>query len=213
MSINEPELISIGLIRVALSEVSVELREKAVKNVKLDVEAMQIELLLGRQNTDRASDSTYADFLGWVGKTSPQRHEAAIELAQQAGRYDGKNERKLNVAEHIGKLILLSIQDGKFEGVQVDGGILDQVRETAKKFNVTGAKDKDTVRKIWKTYRGVVHLGMAMDYCEKVPDQDENVLHLAERFRQGLSQNCPKGTSKPYVDPDEQTSFVYLSTI
>jgi hypothetical protein len=78
---------------------------------------------------------------------------------------------------------------------------------------VSGARDKDTLRKIWNSYRGVVHLGIAIDYCENHPAQNLHVFHLAELFRKTLSENCPKGTSKPYVDPGEQISFLYISTL
>ena len=148
-----------------------------------------------------------------MAETAGERHEAAFELSQTFNRYEDRNERKLNVAEQIGKLVWLSIQDKKFEGVQTNNGLLKQVQDDARKHDVSGAKDKDTVRKIWNTYRGVVHLGMAIDYCDESPDQNLNVLHVAERFRRDLSQSCPKGTSKPYVDPAEQISFLYISKL
>jgi integrase len=76
---------------------------------------------------------------------------------------------------------------------------------------LSGAKDLDVLRAIWKTYRGVVHLGMAMDYCDEQPDSERNVLHVAETYRRGLSLFCPKGTKKPYVPVDDQITFLYLS--
>ena len=110
-------------------------------------------------------------------------------------------------------LIWMSVQDKKFEGVHTSRGILQQVRDDAKFSAVGGAKDVDTLRNIWKMYRSVVHLGMAIDYCLDNPSQKMDVLELAELFRLGLSQNCPKGTSIPYIDPAVQISFVYLSRL
>ena len=157
------------------------------------------------------SDPKNAEFVQWIAKTSSERHEASYEFSQTARRYEERNERKLNVAEHIGKLVWLSIQDKKFEGVQTDEGILKQVRDVALENKVSGAKDLDVLRKTWKTYRGVVHLGMAMDYCDEQPDPERNVLHVAETYRRGLSLFCPKGTKKPYVPVGDQITFLYLS--
>lgn len=207
--INEPELRSIDLIRVALSETTAELREKAITNAKHEVVALRLATLSNTWGTDWMSVPQNAEFVQWIAKTSSERHEARYEFSQTDRRYEERNERKLNVAEHIGKLIWLSIQDGKFEGVHTDEGILKQVRDVALENGVSGAKDLDVLRATWKTYRGVVHLGMAMDYCEEDPER--NVLHVAETYRRGLSLLSPKGTKNPYVPEDAQTMFIYLS--
>ncbi|NRB17768.1 MAG: hypothetical protein HRU33_09440 [Rhodobacteraceae bacterium] len=213
ISINEREIDFIELIRLALSEGSIEERVQAIKNVKQDVVAWRINMLSGEHGTCWASDPNNAEFVQWVAKSSAERHEASFEFLLTTRRYEDKNNHKLNIAEHIGELIWLSIQDEKFEGVQTDRGILQQVRDDAKESGVRGARDRDTLRKIWNTYRGVVHLGRAIDFCENYPEQKWDVLHLAELFRKGLSENCPKGTSKPYVSPDDQISFVYSSKL
>lgn len=209
VSINEAELLSIGYIRVALSEATAELRGKAIANVKQDVEALLIETLNGRVGTDWMSHPQHAEFVQRIATTSTERHEASYNFLQTARRYDEGNERKLNVAEHIGKLIWQSVQDNKFTGLHTPGGILEQVRDEAKKDNVSGAKDKDTLREIWNAYRGVVHLGMAMDDLDQYPNHVQSVLDLAEIYRRRLSTFCPKGTEKPYVAAAEQTMFVY----
>ncbi len=211
VSINEPELLSIDLLRIALSETTPELREKALANAKHEVVALRLETLNDSLGTNWMSDLKNAEFVQWIARTSSERHEASYEFSQTARRFEERNERKLNVAEHIGKLIWLSIQDGKFEGVQTDKGILKQVRDVALENKVNKAKDLDVLRKIWKTYRGVVHLGMAMDYCDEQPDQERNVLHVAETYRRDLSLFCPKGTKNPYVPGDAQVMFLYLS--
>lgn len=211
VSINEPELQSIELIRVGLSEASPELREKAVVNAKHEVVAFRLETLMDKLPSDWMSDPQNADFVQWVAKTSSERHEAGYEFMQTGRRYEGGNERRLNVAEHIGKLIWHSIQDKKFRGVQTDEGLLKQVRYQAKEHKIRGARDVDTLRGIWNMYRGVVHLGMAIDYCDEYPNQNENVLDLAENYRRGLSSFCPKGTNDPYISESEQILFSYYS--
>lgn len=213
ITINEPQLLSIELFRLALSEDNSEQRLQAVRNVKHDVVASLLTQLFDGSVLENADPEIDAEFMQWVAKTSGERHEAAYELAQTAKRYESKNERKLNVAEQIGSLVWLSIQDKTFRGVHSESGLLDHVQHQARNLGVSGARDKDTVRKIWNTYRGVVHLGMAIDYCDESADQNLNVLHVAERFRRDLCLNCPKGTSKPYVDPDEQVSFIYISKL
>lgn len=211
VSINEPELLSIDLLRIALSETTAELREKVMANAKHEVVALRLESLSHSLGTNWMSDPKHAEFVQWIAKTSSERHEASYEFSQTARRFEDRTERKLNVAEQIGKLIWPSIQDGKFEGVQTDEGILKQVRDVALENEVSGAKDLDVLRAIWKTYRGVVHLGMAMDYCDEQPDPELNVLHVAETYRRDLSLFCPRGTKKPYVRGDDQIMFLYLS--
>ena len=117
ISISEPELQSIGLIRLALSETTAELREQAIANAKHEVMALRLEAISNSLGTGGMSDPQNAEFVQWIAKTSSERHEASYELSRTARRYEERNERNLNVAEHFGKLIWLSIQEKKFEGV------------------------------------------------------------------------------------------------
>lgn len=213
ITINEPELNYIELIRLALSEETKEQRERAIKNVKHEAVAARLDLLAEEGGSSWATDPDNASFVQWTIRTSAERREAAYEFSETSRRYDEKNWRRLNIAEHIGKLIVLSILEKKFEGVQTEIGILQQVRNDAKSHAVSGARDIDTLRRVWAHYKGVVHLGMALDFCEEHPMPQANLLHLAEQYRQELSHNCPKGTSKPYVSSEEQISFVYLSSL
>lgn len=213
VTLNEFDLMFIELVRVGLSEKTMGLRERAIKNVKHDVVADRIDKLMRKLGPKWRSDPANSEFLQWVALTAAQRTEAAFEFSGTGKRYEAKNERKLNIAEHIGRVIYLSIKDEKFEGVQSRGGILEQVRDVAKVEKISGARDKDVIREVWNTYRGVVHLGMALEYCEGNPEQGLNVLHLAEEFRRCLSENCPRGTKVPYVDPEEQISFLYISKL
>ena len=202
---------SIELIRIALSETTPDLRQKAIVNAKHEVVALRLQALADRLGVGWMSEPQNAKFVQWIAKSSGERHEASYEFSKTCKRYEEHNERKLNVAEHIGKLIWHSIQDGRFAGLHTRDGILQQVRSEALALRIEGARDKDILREIWKTYRGVVHLGMAMDYCDEFSKQGEHVLLLAENYRWGLSYFCPKGTKVPYVSTDEQTKFLYKS--
>lgn len=213
IAINEAELHAIELIRVALSEEDNELRERAIQHVKHHVVAKGLEVLLQKHGTDWVSDPDNAEFVKWALDSEAERLTAAYEFSQIGQRYETRKERKLNIAEHIGKLIWISIQDKKFEGVSSKYGLLSKVEHVAKRHKISGARDAETLRKIWKMYRGVAHLGMAIDYCDDNPESQQNVLQVAEIFRLDLSRNCPRNTSDPYVSPDVQISFVYLSNL
>lgn len=211
--INDVECAYIELFRIALSERSHCERLKAIQKVRYDVTANRLSDLFVSRDYVLVSDPKDYQFLKWVAETASVRHEAIVDLMEVGKRYQASNERKLNIAECIGVTVFNSIRYGNFKGVQVNGGILDQVRDEAKKENVYGGRDTDTLRKAWKTYRGVVHLGMAITYLEDNRDQHWHVLQLAELFREVLGKNCPKGTCKPYVSPSEQLKFLYLSNI
>ena len=202
--LNEPECVVLELFRMALNEETVEDRLSAIEVMRHEVVSMGLDSFT-------ITEASSPKFVRWVANTAQQRCEAAHAYHEIAQRYESKNERHLNIAEFIGKKVWDSIETGKFQGVQVAGGLLEQTSDYARDMGVRGAKDLDVLRKIWKRYRGVVHLGMAMDYIEEHPETRVHVLQLAERIRLGLSTNCPKGTSIPYVDPQEQISFLYVS--
>jgi hypothetical protein len=211
--INEPELLWIEMVRVALSEETVDARIRAIENVKFDAKASAAASLFDGKRKMNTDDPRYVASLLQMAKTSERSHDAAYEMAQTGQRYEDKNELRLNVAEQIGKLVCLSIADQKFAGLNTKIGIIQQVQYEARKLDMRGARDKDAVRRNWQTYKGVVHLGMAMDHLEDNSEDKTHVLHLAERFRRILSTNCPRGTTKPYVDPDVQIKFLYLSRL
>ena len=202
--LNEPECAALELFRMALSEETAEDRLSAIEVMRHEVVSMGLESF-------PITEASSPKFVRWAATTAQPRYEAAHAFHEIAQRYEGKQERQFNIAEYIGKKVWDSIETGKFQGVQVAGGLLEQTSEYAREMGVRGAKDLDVLRKIWKRYRGVVHLGMAMDYIEDHPGTRAHVLQLAERFRSGLSNNCPKGTSASYVDPQEQISFLYVS--
>ena len=207
--INEQEFHFLELFRIALSEETHEDRLAAIRYVKHEVAEARLQGFVEREGPDWTKAPANRELVEWVAMTSSERAEAVYEFARVSRRYEDRNERRLNIAEQAGMLIYLSIHDGKFEGVHTWSGILYQVTEAGKAQKVSGARDKDTVRKTWSMYRGVVHLGMAMDICEGLSARPEQVLHLAEQIRRLLSETCPKGTSVPYVLPEEQISFVY----
>lgn len=155
VSINEPELRSIEYFRIALSEPTPELRARAIANAKHEVVEFRFAALGRKLGPEWVSDPQNAKFVQWIAASSSERHEASYQFLQTAKQYEGHNERKLNVAEHIGKLIWLSIQDKRFEGVQTQEGILKQVSDQAQKYKISGGRDTK------KTGQSQLVLGMA----------------------------------------------------
>jgi hypothetical protein len=200
--ISEPELNCLELFRIALSENTNDERLRAINVMRHEV------VSLGLVNFPIKAGKNAPEFVHWVAETSIERQQAAHDFSEIAHRYNTRNERRLNIAEHVGKLVWDSIQRKEFKGLHVTGGILEQVRTIAKQEGVQGARDKDVLSRTWMTYRGVVHLGMAMDYCEDNPGMGLEVLDVAEKIRLGLSQGCPKKTRQPYVPEEGQFSFV-----
>ncbi|WP_168797779.1 hypothetical protein [Aliishimia ponticola] len=211
VSINEDELNFLELFRVALSPETLEERLAAIRFVRHEVIEGRLQNISECHSRDWINAPENRRLAEWASKTSHDRHEAIYEFTRVSHQYEDRNERRLNIAEHVGKLIDNSIHDGKFEGVQTRNGILYQLTAAGKERGISGARDKDVVRKSWNTYRGIVHLGMAMDLCEDLNMGTGMVLLVAEKIRRRLSEVCPKRTRKPYVDPDEQISFIYES--
>lgn len=217
--LNERELHAIDMVRMALSEETNDERLESIRVVKLDVASMRLEELNDTQYRGWQGDSRNTELIRWVTDTSSERHEAAIELAVLDQRFQRSNQRALNVAEEVGFFVRLSIRDGRYQGVQTKGGLIEQVTEIGRGANVRGAKDHDTVRKAWMRYRGVVHLGLALNEFEErfkrsIPKENlHELLFLAEEIRVMLSETCPKGWKDPYVPQEEQISFVYKSSI
>lgn len=207
--INEVELKCIKLFRVALSEPEPDDRLVAIAHVRHIIVSDRLETLPPDWQSQPAND----ELVHWVAATSATR-QTAVEAFAETGRcYDTRRERKLNIAEEIGRHIWLSTTDGEFAGLHTSTGLLGRVSHMGRKEGISGARDEDTLRKLWKTYRGVAHLGMAIDFCEGAESIEANVLQVAEYFRILLSKACPRSTSKPYVDPSEQISFRYLSIL
>lgn len=213
VAINEIELMFIELFRVAVSAPTHEGRLAAIRCVKHEVVASRLQELSKHPGPDWVRNKENRDLVDWVAATAGEREEAIYELSRVSRAFEHKNERALNVAEQIGKIIYLSIRDGKREGVQTCHGILHQLTVQGKGLGIPGARDKDTVRKAWRDYRSIVHLGMALDYCEDLSISLNGVLLVAEHFRKTLSEECPRGTKKPYVQACEQISFRYESNI
>ncbi len=210
--INNMQLQSIEMFRIALSAADNRKRLQALDNLKQEVAAQVDELYLGGRSEEWISSPANADFFRRSAFNAPARRTAAAEFAQTEREYEDngrrRKEMKLNIAEYIGTRVWQTIRDGKFEGLQTDIGILEQVRHSAKKEKIFGAQDRDTLRKTWGRYRGVVHLGMALDLHEGSDLPLSVTLSFAEEIRVALSYHCPRGTKKPYVDEGEQISFV-----
>lgn len=213
VAINEIELMFIELFRVALSAPTHEERRAAIRCVRHEVIASRLHEINKKPGPDWVHDENNRELVAWVAATAGEREDAIYEFSRVCQAYDDRYERPLNVAEQVGKMICISISEGKFEGVQSPGGILHQVSKQGREHGISGARDKDVVRKAWRDYRGVVHLGMALDFCEERAAPPEDVFMVAERFRQMLSGSCPKGTKKPYVEAEKQFSFSYESSV
>lgn len=207
--LNDSDLEAILLFRVAISEDTMEARTSAISGLREVLTSDLIEYLGERPSVLESATKQVKDLHRFVFETSKVRREGENRFKRAGLRYDAKNERRLNVAECIGRLVWDTIKAGEFRGLHTSGGILASTMQIGHDAGVSGAKDKDTVRKLWKTYRGVVHLGMAINFCEEEGIGGVSVMEVAEEMRFQLSNNCPKGTKKPYVAEADQMKFVY----
>ncbi len=208
VAINEKELFFIELFRIALSAETLEDRLATNQLVRHEVIAARLQNLAENPGPDWVSDTDNKYLVEWVAMTAAERDEAIHEFSRVSRIYKDRNERRLNIAEHAGKLVYLSILEGKREGVQTSAGILYQLTLAGREHGIRGAKDKDVVRRSWGTFRGIVHLGMAMDFCENRGTSLEEDLAVAEEIRRVLSNTCLKGTDRPYVLREEEVSFI-----
>ncbi len=212
-SINEVEGFYLELFRIALSTEAPRARITALHYVKQVVIAERLKVLSEREGSAWTSEPDNQSLVRWIAQTAATREEAIYEFSRVSRTYEDRNERRLNIAEHAGELVYLSILEGKRQGVQTKNGILYQLTLAGREHGIRGAKDKDVVRKSWVTYRGIVHLGMAIDFCEDRAVSLGELLSIAEQIRRVLSDSCPTGTSDPYVRREEQISFIYKSNI
>ncbi len=202
----------IEMFRVALSAADNTERLKAIANLKQDAAAHVDELIVDGRGEGWISSPANAELLRRSALTASARRAAAGEFSHTEREFEGSRgqgrEKKLNIAEHIGMRVLLTIKEEKFEGLQTEIGILEQVRHFAQQEKIFGAQDRDTLSKTWGTYRGVVHLGMAMELYGDSALPSFDMLTLAEKIRMELSRHSPRSSNKPYVDEGEQISFV-----
>ena len=180
VSVNEVEGLFLEQLRIALSAEDHESRVAALRCLKHVVIADRLRALTDSEGVDWASEPENQTLAIWTAQTAADRDEAIHEFSRIARTYDDRNERRLNIAEHTGKLVYLSILEGKREGVQTPAGILYRVTLAGREYGVSGARDKDTVRRSWGAYRGIVHLGIAMDYFEDQTVPSHQVLFTAE---------------------------------
>jgi len=208
ISLDGAQQTSINLYRMALSEESQEQRLRAIEVVTHDVVARQVALFTSDKGKGWMSEPRYSEFSQLVMRSADERYESAMEFGQILRRYEEENDRSLYVAELVGMHVLISIKEGSLHGIHASGGIFDQVRLHARENEIPGARTKAALLKCWRTYRGVVHLGVAMRLCGANPEQGHEVLTVAEGIRQELSSRGPGNRSDPYVDQKEQISFV-----
>ena len=161
VAINEIEFGFIQLFRIALSAPTHDERLAAIRYVRHDVIGCRLQEINTNPGPDWVHHPHNRKLHDWVGSTAGLREDAIYEFSRVWRAYEDKYERPLNVAEQIGKMICISIHDGKFEGVQTKDGILYQLGVQGRGYSIRVAKDKDSIRKAWRDYRGVVHLGIA----------------------------------------------------
>jgi hypothetical protein len=193
---------------MALSEDSQEKRLRAIEVVTHDVVARQLNLFASSKGKGWPSDPKYSEFSNLVMQSAGERYEAAIEFGEISRRYDEGTDRNLYVAELVGMYILMTIKAQSFQGLHPEGGIFEQVRAYARDNEITGARNKALLLEHWRTYQGVVHLGMAMQLCAANPEQGYDVVDLAEGIRLDLNSHGPKNRNTPYVNEKNQISFV-----
>ena len=116
VNLNDPDLKHLEMFRIALSEHSMELRLRAIRNVKHDVISGRLERLFGSIGKEGISDPENALFIQWVAITSSKRNDAAYEFSETAKRFEAKLQTRLNIAEEAGTIIFSSIKDRKFKG-------------------------------------------------------------------------------------------------
>lgn len=201
------DLSYIRMFRVALSEETDQARLEAIQNVRQEVDAQSIKIFRDDELFWPAI-KRHPRTIEWIAETSPDRHDAGSAIAELLERYEKRNERHLDIAERIGNAVFSTIKDKEFRGLQTKSGILKMVSDEARDLKLHGGRDKDVVRKIWTTYRGVVHLGMALDYLYDNPDQDFQLLQKAEFYREQLATNRPRNATEPYVSPEVQFQFL-----
>ncbi len=95
VTLNELDLMFIELVRVGLSEETMDLRERAIKNVKHDVVADRIDKLMRKLGPKWRSDPANSEFLQWVALTAAQRTEAAFEFSETGKRYEAEEKTDL----------------------------------------------------------------------------------------------------------------------
>ncbi len=210
--IDELDLTSLEYYRAALSEVTFDGRKKAISDFSKQMELWQLKGLTNSVLWRSQVLSTSPEFLRQMASETPVGSEGAVAFSQCVSRFNSGQGRKLRIAEQIGLEIWKSIEAGKFRGLHSKTGILDTVSHKARKLGFPGARDLNVLRKIWMTYRGVVHLGVARTFCKEKGLDNTSLLEVAEGIRRLLSTQCPKGTKTSYVDEDDQISFVYKST-
>ncbi|KIT14713.1 hypothetical protein [Jannaschia aquimarina] len=213
VGISDAELRYLPFFDIALSEDTREARLRAIENVRYEVIAASPAEVLDPDGPDWLTSSSLVRTMRAAAGRVEEIDTAAREFAETVRRYEAGAERRLNIARETGLLVVRSILEGTFRGVHSETGILTDIEAIGRAEAIRGARDQDTLRKIWKTYRGVIHLGLALMDFDDDPEVSPVVLARAENYRRLLSENCPRGTSKPYVDPSAQLIFRYMTRL
>ncbi|MBB5723353.1 hypothetical protein FHS72_002993 [Loktanella ponticola] len=210
--IDELDLTILEYYRAALSEDTFDGRKKAISDLAKQVKLWELKGLMKNDEWKKEMLEEKPENLLQMALDIAEWSDGAVAFTHVISRFDNGQNRKLRIADQIGLEIWRSIKAGKFRGVHTVIGVLNTVRHKTQKLKFNGGRDKNGLREKWNTYRGVVHFGIARAFCKERGLDNHALLEVAEGIRRQLSSNCPKGTSKPYVDEGEKISFVYKSS-
>ena len=112
VSINEVESFYVELFRIALSAEDRDARIEALTFVKHVVSAERLKVLSESEGAGWASEPANQSLATWVAQTAAKRDDAIYEFSRISRTYEDRNERRLNIAEHVRKLVYLSILEG-----------------------------------------------------------------------------------------------------
>jgi len=106
-SINEVEGFYLELFRIALSAEAREAKVTALHYVKQVVIAERLKVLSESEGSALTSEPDNQSLVMWTAQTAAAREEAIYEFSRVSRTYEDRDERRLNVAEHAGKLLYL----------------------------------------------------------------------------------------------------------
>ncbi len=90
-----------------------------------------------------------------------------LNFQNARNEFNQSNNKRLQTAEEIGAKAWCSIREGTNRGVFSRTGIIEDTSHCHRKLNIRGGRDTDTLRRNWKEYKGVVHLGVALHISRK----------------------------------------------
>lgn len=208
----EVELGVLQLYRAALSKKGKQARCEALEGLTKKLDAERLGALQNSKFANVGLVATSDDFNRTIATEYVENTKkiSAFDRALEAFEKP-RGKLPLFAAETIAREIWRSVVEGKNVGVFSRRGIIERLTDQARVQGLQGVKDKDVLRRHWKEYKCVAHLGAGLQIGEHHNLDPIASLGVAEEVRYVLSNECPKGTSKPYVEEEEQISFVFRS--